>query len=278
MKLVIFVFLILLFPKTGCSQLQYPIVGEYKGKSAQGLAIYGAEAFLMNDGGICRKLNLQNGVVEKEFNLACSVYKPHINAVCFSNTFIRSDKYPLLYVSEFKKPFRCFVERLSSDSSITIQQIKAMNGKKAVAAMNWVVDNGGYIYAITRDKNKCDDNGQYLNTFYKYKKPGVDKGAEITLTNDDLVDSFRAYFSNALQGAKIKDDCMYILTGFHEMLNWRKEYNRALIVINLKTKKIIRKIDLSYVTTNEPEDIDFYRSECLMFCGQNGGIYSIGLK
>ena len=37
--------------------LAYPIVGTYKGKSAQGMAIWQNYAYLFNDGGHCRVLN-----------------------------------------------------------------------------------------------------------------------------------------------------------------------------------------------------------------------------
>ena len=36
------------------SQLVYPIVGQYKKKSAQGMAIYNDLAYLFSDGGMCR--------------------------------------------------------------------------------------------------------------------------------------------------------------------------------------------------------------------------------
>ena len=36
------------------SQLVYPIVGQYKKKSAQGMAIYKDLAYLFSNGGMCR--------------------------------------------------------------------------------------------------------------------------------------------------------------------------------------------------------------------------------
>lgn len=49
------------------SQLRYPVVGVYNGNSAQGMAIWNDEAFLFNDGGQCRVLDLKSGNIHREF-------------------------------------------------------------------------------------------------------------------------------------------------------------------------------------------------------------------
>lgn len=51
--------------------------------------------------------------------------------------------------------------------------------------------------------------------------------------------------------------------------------NRILQVIDLEKKVICNQIDLTYITTNEPEDVDFYDNKLLLYCGQQGGIYDI---
>ena len=56
----------------GFSQIVYPIVGRYQGKTAQGMAIWEDEAYLFNDEGHCRVLNLKTGKVQREFDLASS--------------------------------------------------------------------------------------------------------------------------------------------------------------------------------------------------------------
>ena len=43
------------------TQLRYPVVGTYKGKSAQGMAIWKNNAYIFNDGGHCRVLDLKTG-------------------------------------------------------------------------------------------------------------------------------------------------------------------------------------------------------------------------
>ena len=63
MKYICFVLSLLLYTNATFSQLIYPIVGTYNKKSAQGMAIHGDYAFLFNDGGGCRKLNLLSGKI-----------------------------------------------------------------------------------------------------------------------------------------------------------------------------------------------------------------------
>ena len=46
----------------------------------------------------------------------------------------------------------------------------------------------------------------------------------------------------------------------------------------LNKTKIVKEIDLTYVTTNEPEGLDFLGNKLLMFCGQEGGIYELKYK
>ena len=42
------------------NQLIYPVVGTYQGKSAQGMAIWGEDAYLFNNGGHCRVFDLKS--------------------------------------------------------------------------------------------------------------------------------------------------------------------------------------------------------------------------
>ncbi len=41
---------------------------------------------------------------------------------------------------------------------------------------------------------------------------------------------------------------------------------------------IERTIDLTDVTENEPEDMDFYHGKALLYTGQGGGLYEVNLK
>ena len=260
------------------AQLRYPIVGSYNGKSAQGMAIYGDYAFLMNDGGGCRQLDLREGRVTKVSKLACSSNNPHVNNACFGVERIRGNSFPVIYISECRESgFNCFVESLDSVPTL-LQTIHAVEGGKTVCVINWVVDTKHCaLYAVTRIEKHLDSKGSVKNTIIKYRLPRLEEGFNVILSEKDVIDSFDVIFPNILQGCKIKGDYMYLVTGLEQSLSHRKDSQRAIRVINLKKKKLAKTIDLTFLTTNEPEDIDFYKGKCLLYCGQEGGLYEIKL-
>lgn len=259
-------------------QLRYPVVGTFQSKSAQGMAIYGDDAFLMNDGGRCRQLDLKTGTIKRQFKLACSPSNPHVNNACFGIEKIENSLYPVIYISECREGgFHCFVESLDS-VPILLQTILAKNEDKTVRAINWVVDRKQYVlYAVTRVEKHLDSKGSVRNTITKYRLPRLGEGSIVILTEKDVLDSFDVVFPNILQGCKIKGNFLYLVTGLEQSLCYRKDSQRAIQVIDLKNKKLSKTIDLTFLTTNEPEDIDIYKGKGLVYCGQEGGIYEIKL-
>ena len=259
-------------------QLRYPVVGSYQSKSAQGMAVYGDDAFLMNDGGGCRQLDLKTGKLKREFKLACSEKNPHVNNACFGVETIGGCHFPVIYISECREGgFRCFVESLDS-VPVLLQTIHAQMEDKVVRAINWVVDcKNNVFYVVTRVEKHLDSKGSVRNTITKYRLPRLDEGIIVVLTEKDAIDSFDVFFPNILQGCKINGDYMYLVTGLQQSQSHRKDSQRAIQVIDLKKNKLKKTIDLTYLTTNEPEDIDFYNGKCLVYCGQEGGLYEIKL-
>lgn len=261
----------------GYAQLIYPVVGTYKGKGAQGMAIYGDSALLMSDGGGYRLLDLSSGRIVRDGVLASAGKNTHVNCACFSSEKVNGSFYPLLYITEFRDPSRCFVEQIGEDGrNKLVQTISAMkNGTKELVRV-WVVDNAKKkLYGIIRDKKHLNNIGSVKNTILKFRLPDIREEQNVILTEKDVESRFEVVFPNALQGAKIRKGLMYIATGYSEYTRSSTEYPRALLVIDLRKQKIVKSIDLTYVTTNEPEDIDFHKGKCLMYCGQTGGIYRI---
>lgn len=261
----------------GYAQLIYPVVGTYKGKGAQGMAIYGDSALLMSDGGGYRLLDLSSGRIVRDGVLASAGKNTHVNCACFSSEKVNGSFYPLLYITEFRDPSRCFVEQIGEDGrNKLVQTISAMkNGTKGLVRV-WVVDNENRkLYGITRGKMHLDAFGSVKNTILKFRLPDISEGKNVILTEKDVESQFEVIFPNALQGGKIRKGKLYISTGYSESSRESTEYPRALLVVDLKKQKLIKKTDLTYVTTNEPEDIDFYKGRCLLYCGQTGGIYRI---
>lgn len=257
------------------AQMIHPIVGTYNKKSAQGMAIWDNYAYLFNDGGHCRVIDLESGVTIREFDLACSEMNPHINNASFGKEKTADSELPFVYVSETDKPHRCFVENISGDQPTLVQIIEAKEKGKLYPNHNWVVDrDSNYLYGINRRwHDYLDEEGNVKNYVTKYNLPQINEGKFITLSEKDVVDRFEVIFASVMQDAVIKGCMMYILTGYHEMAHGKKGAKRALIIIDLEKKKIDKYIDLTYLTTNEPEGVDFWNTKCFIFCGQNGGLY-----
>lgn len=260
------------------AQLQYPITGQYKKSSAQGMAIWGDNAYLMSDGGRCRVYNLKSARVTNEFMLASAAKDNHVNNACFGKAYGTENGTPLLYITECKNLFRCFVERIESGSSRLVQEIQAQEKGKVQKVLVWVIDaENNFLYGITRNGKKLDSIGTVTNTITKYRLPKTEEGKEIVLNEKDVLDRFDVLFPNILQGAKIKGRYLYMVTGLQEPLFERQDAGRAVKMVDLKKKKLVKNIDLTYVTTNEPEDMDFYKRKALLYCGQNGGLYGLNL-
>jgi len=279
MKYICFVLSLLLYTNATFSQLIYPIVGTYNKKSAQGMAIHGDYAFLFNDGGGCRKLNLLSGKIIGEFQLASSTENPHVNNACFGIERITGSQFPLLYISECKVGgFRCFVESIDSNPQL-LQTIQTkMNGKQ-LPVVSWVVGlQQKALYAITKGAKEIDSLGNLKITITKFRLPKVNEGKNIELTEKDMKERFHVYFPSTVQGAKIIGKYLYIACGLQQSYSHLKRAKRVIQIVDLEKKKIYKTIDLTYITTNEPEDIDFYNEKCLLYCGQQGGIHEVQLK
>ena len=260
-------------------QLLYPIVGEYDGKTAQGMAIYNNKAYLTNNGGYCRVINLITGEMEREFMLASANDNNLANTICFGKEYEDDHDTPVLYVSEYKNLFRCFVEQISSHDSKLVQTISAQRGGKVVRARDWITDvEGEFIYSIERSQNNQDSIGSFVHVITKYHLPKLSEGDYIVFMDNDILDSFEIVFPNILQGGTIKDGKLYLPTGSQERNRDNVGSERVLFVVDLESGQIIKEIDLTCVTMNEPQDVDFYNDRFLLFSGQDGGIYEVNLK
>lgn len=260
------------------AQLKYPIVGTYKGKSAQGMAIWEDKAYLFNNGGHCRVLDLCSGAVEREFDLASSGKNMHVATACFGTERYLDNPIPLLYTAEFEDKSRCFVEAVAGDTSVLVQTIEAKEYGKNYRIQCWLVDNDKqFLYSVS-GKQVVDSLGSCPVVIRKYRLPLLDEGKNILLTEQDKQDEFTLDFPSCLQGAVIRNGKMYIATGFQQSQYGNPRGKRLLKVIDLKRKKIVKEFDLTYVTTNEPEGLDFYGKRLLLSCGQEGGIYEIKNK
>ena len=263
------------------SQLRYPIIGTYMKKSAQGMAIYEDSAFLMSDGGQCRVLDLQKGVITRTFIIGSAAKSNHANTACFRKKALNYKyKIPLLYLSECTGKGRCFIEQFTHNSSILLQTIEMFENGKNLRVANWTLDNdNNCMYAIVRNREELLDSAWNVRCrIFKFRIPELNEGIYVRFNEKDVIDQFDVIFPNVMQGVKIRGKYMYLVTGQSQSFYERKDGKREIYVIDLRKKRIIKSIDLTYVSTNEPEDIDFYNNKCLLYCGHEGGIYEVKLK
>lgn len=259
------------------AQLLYKIPGTYKNLSAQGMAVNKTKAYILNDTGICRVYELSTGELVNEFKLGSYSANNHANNASFGSEQYDGNDIPLMYVSECRSPFRCFVENIEESKSTLVQTIRVKREGIDAVAQDWVVDaKNNIIYTISGysvDPHTKKNIG--VHRINKYRLPKIEEGIEIVLTEKDMLDSFDIPFDNMMQGASIKGKYLYMPTGLHKSGGNKGSAKRSLFVINLKTKKISKIIDLANIIDNEPEDCDFYKKKLILFCGQSGGLYVV---
>lgn len=280
MKFKILYFGFLLVSLYSLGQPRFNVAGDYKGLSAQGIAIYGHEAFLFNHTGWCRIFNLEQKKVFRDFPIGSYDKFNHANSASLGNEKMHQSKYPVVYVSECSRPYRCFVESINDTASYLVQTISLDRYGEDGVAYNWFVDKKHRsLYSIAR-KQKTSDDGSWtcVHRINRYRLPRLKDGEKIVFSDKDVIESFDVSFPNLLQGGCIKGKYLYLPTGLFDTKEDRLDKERALIIVNIKRQKIEKVVDLAKITSNEPEDCDFYKGKLLLYCGQSGGLYEIPIK
>jgi hypothetical protein len=260
---------------------EYSFPGEYNKNSAQGMAIYKNTAFLLNDKGHCRIYDLKKKQLTAEFDLASADKTNHANCASFGVAFPKGNKkYPALYVSECAGDCRCFVESVNETGAQLIQtlQLKSQGQERYIA--DWFVDTKQKcIYTITGIPGEIDSIGTKKYRIIQLPLPPLDS-AMVVFSEKDIIDRFEIAFTNLLQGGTIRKNRLYLPVGVHDYpgSEKRKDKERAMIIVNLKTKQIEKTINIANDVPNEPEDADFYKGNLLLYCGQEGGLYRISEK
>lgn len=252
----------------------YSVSGTHKKQSAQGMAVWGDQAFLLNNQGFCRVYDLTERKIMGQFLLGSANKNNHANCASFGVEYPEGNKdFPALYVSECRKPYCCFVENITKNRSVLVQTIQFVKGKEPQKASDWIVDRDERkLYAVSRLKELGDSI-----FIVRFRLPSLNEG-NVSFTEDDVENSFCVMFPNLLQGGTIRDHCLYLPVGLHTGNESRKDAERAIVVIDLEKRAIVQTLSLEDKVVNEPEDADFYGKRFLLFCGQTGGIYPIDIK
>lgn len=278
-RLFVIYFVLLSFQAKVLGQLSYHVEGKYAGVSAQGMAIYKNSAILLNNTGLCRVYDLKNKLLLSTLKLGSYHTNNHASVATFGVEKYGIKKMPVIYISEWNKPYRCFVESLNDTTSTLLQTIRVKPYNNDSVVGNWIVDRGKRrIYTVTNGPVINKKNKDRIRKIIAYRLPQLEEGEFVNLTSEDVVDSFYVTFPNVLQGGTIKGKYLYLPTGLDKSQSKREDSERTIYIVNLKTHQIVRKIDLTNITDNEPEDCDFYKGKLLLYCGQSGGLYEIPTK
>lgn len=274
--LLILVFLVC--PSFNIKKKEYTFPGEYRNKTAQGMAIHKNFAFLLNDGGYCRIYDLKKKKLKSEFNLASADKNNHANCASFGVEYPKGNrKYPAFYVSECKGQYRCFVESINEKGSELIQTLRL--DIKGVHGYNWIVDaENRSIYTMT-PTNIVDSLGVRTRILTKFALPPLAR-KDVVFVKEDIIDQFEIKYPNLGQGGTIYKDRLYLPVGLHDYKGSekRKDKTRAIIIVDLKKQQIDKTIYIGDIVTEEPEDVDFYKKNLLLYCGQEGGLYKLDIN
>jgi hypothetical protein len=260
---------------------KYLFPGPHKNASSQGMAIYKNSLFLLNNGGYCRIYDLKSEKLVSDFELGSAEYKNnHCNNASFGLEFPKDNKeFPAFYVAECYGERRCFVESITRNGSKLIQILRIETEGPESKSFDWVVDRKQKcLYTIARPSDEeIDSIGTKIYLITKLPLPSLDK-KEVIFKQKDVIEQFEIAFPNLSQGASIHKNYLYLPVGRHTYsgVEKYKDAHRDIIVVNLKTKQIEKIIDIQDIVDGEPEDIDFYQNNLILYCGQkDGGVYNL---
>jgi hypothetical protein len=257
---------------------EYQFPGRYQKRSAQGLAIYNDTAFLLNDWGHCRVYDLPTRRLLREFDLASAGADNHANCASFGVEFPEGDKsLPALYVPQCRKDCACFVESVGEGGPKLLQTLRANTGTAADRSFDWVVDREQKcLYTLATQARNFDQKGTNSILITKLPLPPLEK-SEVVFHKKDIIEQFPVEFPNLTQGAAVRGGYLYMPVGLHDSAkSGAKNYkSREIIVVNLKTRRIEKTLDLNAVVAEEPEDAAFHGDTLLLYVGQAGGLYKI---
>ena len=264
------------------------LVGKLQGiekQGYQGMDIWGQTVVSCQNTGVITLYNYDGRTLTKRgesFPMASNDKENHSNVVSMSRTFYKEgDPLPLIYVSQCSKGRYkgmkdvCFVERIKPELNATelVQTILYKDENKNFGyAVQWVLDNeNGYLYGYGNTINNNDPQNRHR--IVKFRIPEVKEGL-VTLTDADLLENYlleETYsqpFNPVGQGLFIKDEVLYMPTGFGT-----EKAPSILYVWDLKARRMRNVIDLTKATKGELEDCAAFGS-ALMIQAQ-GSMYRL---
>lgn len=235
----------------------------------EGMAVYGDTVVILNSGGIYRMFKIigekGNNSIQwiDEGKLDTYAKDNHANNAFFSNEFYDSnDELPLMYVSTWQQPQRCYVERYKNRAFTKVQTIVFSPKENAKYYSNFVYDPRRNLLFDVSYK------GVYVSKEMKvsaFRMPDIRKDSVI-LKDENVVDSFTLKFpsSEIWQGICIHNLSMYILYG-------GGTGSRGFYKVDLRTHEY-ENFDFTNGFKLEPEGLAVFNN-ALIFNTNGGAIY-----
>lgn len=168
----------------------------------------------------------------------------HGNACQFAPVIDSGQTYPYVYVAALGGV--SYVLSISSTYEVTlVQTITVENGGQVLKGDDGYIWDSVYTSARHR-------------RFTKYRKVEVSEGSEVTLTDEDILESFDGVDVHpsdtyTAQGWKVKNGKIWYCYGAGGAGK-----NRGIKVYDTATHRLDATIDLTNYTTNEFEDVELY--------------------
>jgi hypothetical protein len=259
-------------PKSMKRELYLKSPGSCRGRPSEGFAVFGNYAFILYDTGICDVYDLTTKDSVNNFQLGSYMKSNHANVADFGVEYPKgNNNFPAFYVSEclHNTKRRCFVESITTERSEVVQVISVDPDLIGKSGVNYIVDRANRrLYAVGRD---FQDAAVATKTIFTvFRLPALSEGENVKLTVGDMIEQYdMPVFKIPLQGAFIRNDRMYLLTG-------NRIGGRAFYAIDLTRKEVVDEVSLMQWNL-EPEDLYMYDGAFLVN-HNGGGVYKFSFK
>ena len=276
--------------------------------TAQGMAVYGDEAFILYDTGVCavydlitRDPNPKTVFPLKSYNSGKPrrEYLNHANQNMFGTIHYKGNPLPLMYVTagtgidadEDGYYYRLCVENLvrQEDGFFKAELLQTVTYKPCegdTATIGWgcpsfLVDTEeeGFLYVLSaryRTKRGCTPEGKHNAIIItKFRLPVLEEGPMVRLTAEDILDQFEVETDTPFtQGGQLRRGVLTYTFGCPVA-----GYENIIMAFDVKEKKCLYQVDnlSDAMNREEIECCDWYRGNLLLNTN-NGGIYVLSTE
>ena len=277
--------------------VSYELVASIGG--LQDAAVYGDFLFAFTGEGKCKvyELGKYNRVLSQFELNKISIIKPHSNSACFgSYKYDENDEFPLLYCNVYNNYGKdrtdlygvCNVYRLKRNGTkFSTELVQVIKVGFTDDTTLWSSPNGDARpygnFVVDTDRNKLIAftmrDGDISTRFFEFDLPlptagelestlGVNK---VTLTKDDIKDSFKVSYFRYIQGCTYYNGKVYSLEGF---TNNKTNYP-SLKVVDLEKNKLLAEVKLFDMGLTVEPEAAYVIDDILYYIDVSGNIYKL---